>query len=184
MVSCYYLLDPRTQAVRYVGITSRRPSRRLAGHKYEARHTSKMSHRIYWIRSLLLLNISPVLTVQTTFADMDEAHTWERTTIARLRQEGYDLTNNTDGGEGTIGLIRNFTSEHRRKLGDIHRGKPVTLGGARIIDNAGRCSRYIKSCEVGLDSKDSPVRLEIISDLTAAKKTTPAVLRDGKTLGG
>ena len=65
-----------------------------------------------------------------------------------------------------------------------YRGKPVTLGGARKCDQARRCSLYIKSCDVGLDTEDSPARLEIVSDLSAAKKAAPAVLGEGKTNRG
>lgn len=51
-----------------------------------------------------------------------EAFALEIIRIAFWRSRGVDLTNLTDGGEGTSG--RKFTVEQRKKIGDAHRGKP------------------------------------------------------------
>lgn len=118
----YALIDPRTQKIRYVGWTSRAFDLRLSRHKTEAqRKTSQgkwlyQHHRANWLRSLLNAGVWPpghqTLETGTGLAWTQAEQRW----IQELRQQGVDLVNGTDGGEGTPGHTctpRKWTSEER-----------------------------------------------------------------------
>ncbi len=56
--SIYTLTDPRTSEVRYVGVTAGSLEVRLKGH---LRYKGK-DHRTAWVRSLLAVGVTPVIT--------------------------------------------------------------------------------------------------------------------------
>jgi hypothetical protein len=94
----YVLKNPRTNAVRYVGWTSRGADARLQSHIYEAL-ASQRTRRQRWILSLLSIGLIPTIEVIESgqgsgFADS------ERYWIAHYRARGTDLVNSTDGGDG------------------------------------------------------------------------------------
>src|SRR3990167_1338584 len=97
----YALSDPRTMLVRYIGVTSRRTTKRLTEHLSRAKKQRK-THRDCWIWHLSQLGIKPILSI------LESGHwtDWqgrEKYWIACYRKFG-DLVNHTDGGEGTPGL--------------------------------------------------------------------------------
>jgi hypothetical protein len=96
----YVLRDPRTNAIRYVGKTVRSLVRRLSAHIL--RSGEKRTHRDCWIAGLLMAGLKPVIEPIDVAGD-DWAEK-ERFWIAHFRAAGCDLTNQTDGGEGTPGL--------------------------------------------------------------------------------
>jgi len=102
----YALVDPRTNAVRYVGKADNLTTRAIA-HVNDRANTRKAR----WIQSLVTAGLRPrVVTLQTV-----EDVAWqaaERRWIALLRKAGCDLTNHTDGGEG----LCNPSAETREKL--------------------------------------------------------------------
>lgn len=140
-VSIYQLRDPRTMAIRYVGIAAN-PRRRLASHVAEAKNGRKnrpINHRSRWIRTLLQLGLRPVLEV------IESTDNWalrERYWIKRLRGEGHSLTNLTDGGEGTFGHtqsldVRAKHSSSRRdyfRLPQNRRAHSLALTGHAVSD--------------------------------------------------
>lgn len=90
-VSVYYLIDPRTQQVRYVGYTHR-PYRRYVDHT-----TSKeITHKGNWILGLQKIGLQPIFSVRCVVQTEDEAKRIEIALIARLP----NLTNMTAGGDG------------------------------------------------------------------------------------
>jgi hypothetical protein len=94
----YVLVDPRTDAIRYVGYTND-PERRLRAHMKPSGLRGH-AHRENWLRSLRAEGVWPDLVViaqRQTHEDIQEA---EREAIARLRVAGHDLTNGTPGGDG------------------------------------------------------------------------------------
>lgn len=105
----YTLSDPRTQEVRYVGVTTRRRKRYL-DHVSAANRGGK-THRDCWIRSLLAQGHIPVYqTIERgTGGGWQEA---EQRWIATYRGP-FDLTNLTDGGDGITGYVP--TPELRQK---------------------------------------------------------------------
>jgi hypothetical protein len=122
----YALIDPRNGAVRYVGQTVSIP-RRVISHRRHALETTK-THKAAWIRSLLDAGYEPQIVVleTTTVEGKDQA---EKKWIQHYRDAGANLTNLTDGGEGTPGgNIGNQnwklrTPEGNQRIGDAHRGK-------------------------------------------------------------
>lgn len=121
-VTGYFLLDPRTRAVRYVGITTRDPNIRYADHINGAKRNEgdrKNPFKVNWIRSLLALGLKPEFIKQTIFDEMADALRWEIETIARLRSEGCDLTNATNGGEGNVGWVPSLKTRQRQALAKL-----------------------------------------------------------------
>lgn len=130
----YALNDPRTGETRYLG-KSDFPKRRFQKHLRIA-HKAR-NHRECWILSLLNLGLHPVLEV------VDEIPTsqwqlWEREYIRVFRAIGFDLTNGTDGGEGTALLGEKnpmfgkpLAPEHREKIRAAKVGRPGTRLGIK-----------------------------------------------------
>ena len=108
----YTLSSELNGEVRYVGVTTNAKVR-LSLHLSRARNNVTKSHKDNWIRSLLALNINVIMT------EIESGHgpTWQEREmfwIAHYRATGADLTNATDGGEGTIGST--LSDEHRAKI--------------------------------------------------------------------
>jgi hypothetical protein len=111
----YALKDPRTEEVRYIGVTTD-PKRRFRKHL-----TSKdlSTPRARWIAELREAGLRPSQEIiETGTADSQAA---EKRWILFYRAEGCDLTNTTAGGNGTAGYI--FTPEARAKIGAGQRGR-------------------------------------------------------------
>jgi hypothetical protein len=118
----YTLSDPRTQQVRYVGITFR-GKLRYNEHLSRAM-TGGKTHRDCWIRSLVWAGIRPEFQVIET----GQGEGWqdaERAWIAKYRLSA-DLVNHTDGGDGTPGV--HPTIEMRRRLSETRKGVPYRPG--------------------------------------------------------
>ncbi|UEP42750.1 GIY-YIG nuclease family protein [Burkholderia sp. B21-005] len=108
----YVLRDPRTNAVRYVGKTVQSLARRLNAHIL--RSAAKRTHRDCWISGLTAAGLRPIIEcIATAGADWIER---EQFWIAHYRATGCDLTNQTDGGEGTPGI--EFSESFRRQLSE------------------------------------------------------------------
>ncbi len=56
----------------------------------------------------------------------EQAFSDERQQIAQLRNEGYQLCNVTDGGQGSSGTKRVFSAEHRARLSASHTGRKAS----------------------------------------------------------
>lgn len=118
----YALSDPRTGTIRYVGVTFR-GKRRFNEHLSRA-VTGGRTHRDCWIRSLITAGVRPAYAIlETGYGDgwQDRECYW----IARHRAIG-NLTNLTDGGDGTPGCIP--TPELRRKWSAMRAGVPYAPG--------------------------------------------------------
>lgn len=112
----YALSDPRTEEVRYVGV-SVRPKARYNEHLSHAVKEGN-THRDCWIRSLLTQEIRPAYSV----LEVATADTWqerEKYWIAKYRAAGH-LTNITEGGDGLPGYIP--TPELRQKWSQMRKG--------------------------------------------------------------
>ncbi len=109
--SIYILKDPRTNEVRYVGMTHG-VRRRFAEHLYSTKRNR--THVASWIQSLLKIGLKPVLEeIENGRGAWVER---ERFWIAEYRRLGSRLTNHTDGGEGTVGW--NPDAEWRKAAGE------------------------------------------------------------------
>ena len=118
----YTLSDPRTEQVRYVGVTFR-GKRRFNEHLSRSVMGGK-THRDAWIRSLIALGLRPVYQV----IERGQGQGWqdaERRWIAAYRQSS-DLANHTDGGDGAPGYVP--TAEWRAMRSAARKGIPYPPG--------------------------------------------------------
>lgn len=104
----YFLRDPRTGKIRYVGWTydTKRRFRMHLRDSLKNRHT----HKEYWICSLLQDGFKPILQIVEEVVNYLEREIYW---ISKLRSDGHDLVNSTDGGDGSIGL--KYTPERLAK---------------------------------------------------------------------
>jgi len=129
----YYLQDPTSEEIGYVGMTTESLSVRLRRHIYEAvrREHSENSAKNEWIRHMNDNGIKPVIVELEHTAYKEATHAFEREKfwIARVKEAGHYLTNMTDGGAGTPGLHIEHTEETREKL-----AKAATKYGDEVLE--------------------------------------------------
>lgn len=125
----YALVDPFTDAVRYVGKADD-VQRRLRGHINEAKR-GKRDHKNRWIASLLSRDARPQVRILESCGDnWKERETWW---ITELRAVGCGLTNSKSGGDGL-----EPTQDVRRKLSEAKRGKTPHNKGKKASEEARR----------------------------------------------
>lgn len=138
----YALLDPANRVVRYAGKTDF-PDRRIQVHIREA--TKLPTHCGRWINRLLAIGQKPVMEILDVVPD-DEANFWEREYIQNFRDRGFDLTNETSGGDGASCGRNNpmfgvkgaahpafgyrHTPEARQKISKSHAGEKNPMFGS------------------------------------------------------
>lgn len=110
----YALVDSRdTDTFRYIGITNN-PRSRLGLHMSQAQKEGWKKSR--WIQSVvadrseILMHILAEGLSQVAAMDMEVA------LISRLRADGLDLTNLTDGGDGVQGQVQSPETRSRKSL--------------------------------------------------------------------
>lgn len=92
----YTLSDPNTNKIRYVG-KSNFPEKRYYNHIHNCNRTP--THKNNWIKSLIKENLKPILNIIDE-VPMDNWQMYEIEWISKIRKEGHDLTNISDGGSG------------------------------------------------------------------------------------
>lgn len=100
-VRIYKLVDPRTDTVRYIGMTVQRLCKRLCGHVHHAKHNNSIRDK--WIKELLNLRLRPIISL---VEEVDKS-LWqkrEKYWIAYYRKVS-NLTNICDGGNGSPGMV-------------------------------------------------------------------------------
>jgi hypothetical protein len=111
----YTLLDPDTYAVRYVGVTTRKPVSRLRQHLSVAKGRKVRAHVYDWIRAL---SSAPIMRIEGCFKSSVEMYKAEVQRILHYKKLGADLTNLCPGGFGgdsnTLKRFR-WTPEARQK---------------------------------------------------------------------
>ena len=127
VVSIYSLLDPRDNAIRYVGATSTSLSRRLNRHIDAARNRARRKSKnkapeelSRWILSLLSENLRPI-ALPLEVLPKEAAPQAEVRWIAEKRRLGCSLLNITIGGPGHNGAPRDDAT--KRKLRDANIGR-------------------------------------------------------------
>lgn len=144
MILIYTLNDPITNEVRYIGITSKTLKERLRHHLKDANVFKLKSHKKYWIRQLLDKGMSPIIVLLETCNDYESGLKREIELISEYKSLGYNLVNNTNGGQGTIGLkltpqqkiekslrqtgkkLPSWTEERRKLMISILKGRKMT----------------------------------------------------------
>lgn len=120
VIVIYALVDPRTDVLRYVGMT-KHPRKRYWRHCHPG--PRNRTHRAQWIRALKQSGLKPEFIPLEEVASDDEAAISERFWIASLRAAGALLLNFAAGGEGGDTCSgRKLSSEHRAKIAASHIG--------------------------------------------------------------
>ncbi len=102
----YGLVDPRNNAIRYVGRTITM-AKRLRQHVIDSK--LRKTRVQCWISSLVKLGLTPHYTIlESGFSAYVDSGISECNWIAKLKAQGIRLTNSTDGGDGTRGMTRKF----------------------------------------------------------------------------
>lgn len=115
-----------------------------------------------------------------------ESFSWESYWIKYIGRRDLGtgtLCNLTDGGEGTSGII--FSEKHRRKIGEIHKGKKISKEHRQQISNAFKGiprSEEIKQKMRGPRKPQGPLSEEHKRKIGEANKGKPSWNR-GKKLG-
>lgn len=112
----YTLSDPDTNEIRYVG-KSNNPIKRLSDHIYHCNRT--ITHKNNWIKSLIKENKRPVVNI----LEEVPASNWEvfeKYWINKLIEEGHNLTNIAEGGNGTT--VHSYNTV--KKLIALHKENP------------------------------------------------------------
>jgi len=107
----YFLIDPVTAKIRYVGQTSLTLDRRLYYHMYRS---NEKSYKNSWIKSLVAINEAPLIECIETLDNLEECNNREIYWIDILKRNGIKLTNLVGGGNVTSGY--KFTEEQKLKM--------------------------------------------------------------------
>lgn len=95
----YGMLDPLTQRIRYIGLTTTSLDTRRGWHLKDDRPCP----RVVWIQSLLKQGLSPIMILLEEVPYRSKADDRERWWIAFGREANWDLLNVSDGGDGATG---------------------------------------------------------------------------------
>lgn len=144
----YYLIDPITKEIRYVGKTED-PWKRLDDHiNHDWKYT--FSKRTCWIIHLLKQNLCPIMVV----IDQCSLNVWQQEEvywIAYFKEIGCDLLNSTSGGDG----LCNPSQEVRDKISFGNKGeKSFHYGRPRPINVKAKISRTLQGHVVSQEIKD------------------------------
>lgn len=97
-IKIYYLKDPESLKIRYVGMTSKSLEYRLKKHIENAKYTKHNKHLCNWINKLLKNNLKPIIElIEEVNFDI-----WQQKEIYYISIYP-NLLNFTKGGEGTFG---------------------------------------------------------------------------------
>lgn len=96
-IQIYELIDPRTNQTRYIG-KSTNAKIRYSRHLNLGSLNKSNNHKNLWIKSLLKINLKPVLNVIDEVEESDWVF-FEKFYISLYKTWGFNLTNSTEGGE-------------------------------------------------------------------------------------
>ena len=163
MFQIYTLSDPRTEEVRYVGITKLELRKRLTRHVSLARRRPGY-HVSSWIHQLLERKLRPVITLIETTDNPERERYW----IQHYRSLGARLTNLSEGCEGQIGMERSEeTCQKIRQAGE-----------KRYLDRRGQKFGLLSPVEI---VGHSPVRWRCLCDCGQEVTVLSVSLGAGKT---
>lgn len=115
----YGLVDPRDGQIRYIGKSSYGMSRPLQ-HKAPHSLAKDKTYKGHWIRQLLSLGLVYSVVVLRNCTTNEESCQAEKEEIKKAKENGFQLTNLTDGGEGVCG--RKVSEKQKEKM----RGRNVS----------------------------------------------------------
>lgn len=126
MYKIYKLIDPISLEIRYIGRTKETLKRRLSKHVRDSK--IQKSHKSNWVQFLLKNNLKPLIEIiEADIKNLEEANKLEMYYIKLYKEEGYNLTNSTDGGGGAIGFkhseeaikkLKSYSHPHTKETKD------------------------------------------------------------------
>lgn len=146
----YKLIDPLTNEIRYVGKTKKSLIKRLYEH-LTLRNLKSNTHKNNWVKKLLNLNVKPkieLIEVVTENNWIDKEIYW----IKILRENGCNLTNTSDGGEGSFGY--KMTKESIDKSIKTRKNNDT-------LKRSDECKKLISKSKIG--KKQSKEHTELIA---------------------
>lgn len=116
----YKLVDPTDNRIRYIGLTFNSLKMRLKSHLSEP----GKSHKIYWIKKLKKMGLSPIIeSVESDISTYEEACEKEIYYIEYFRSLGCDLTNMASGGNKN----KKMSLETRNKMSESAKNRNFKL---------------------------------------------------------
>ena len=168
MIYIYTLKDPNTNTIRYVGKTKNLKMRYYA-HCSRHKLSKYKSYKSSWILSLLNNNQKPIMEVLDEIEDSNWEF-WEIYWISQLQTWGFDLTNMTKGGEGSLGgkgcLGYKHTEEAKKNI-SLKNSKPKSK---EWIEKAAKAMRKTVSTPILQYSKENILIKEYESFYKAAEQ--------------
>lgn len=167
----YSLSDPRTGEVRYVGKTIQPLRERLQAHLGYARSGGKRPV-CKWLRGLLAVGLEPIPQVLEFVPDGIPWEIREQFWIARFR-ESVSLTNISVGGPGGAGV--RHSDEWRKRMGDIHRGKKLSVATRNLLSAAHKGKQISAATKekISVALKGREFSAETCRKISAAKRGIP-----------
>ena len=156
----YGLMSKNDSEIRYVGKTTKRVYDRLANHKNDAKRSPKPRHLLHWMKMVGVENVTYVILEKCPIGNKDYLSYAERYWISSLKEMGKNLTNHTDGGEGTSGY--RWSDESRKRLSESAKGRHAGSRNPRYGVRGPDHPMYGIKGEnhPGFGYKDTPERLE------------------------
>lgn len=142
----YGLYSPEG-ALRYIGKTNKVLRERLLEHIRPSCVSREINYKNNWVKSLLSKGQEPVISVIQTLSNEQDLASAEQYWIRFFREQGCNLTNGTDGGEGVSGY--RLTEKHKQAISKAQKDRIRTKeetelnikhqpGRIEIVDGTGR----------------------------------------------
>lgn len=108
----YFLTDPQSLEIKYIGITSQSIKSRLSEHLYISK--SGTHHNANWIKKLARRGLKPSIQILQSFINEKDCIDAEQYWISYFKSVGCKLTNICTRGAGTL----HTSEETRRKISE------------------------------------------------------------------
>lgn len=179
----YGLVDPRTNELRYVGLSSKglkRPKQHLDPAKIyrKDRKSGKMSHCQNWLASLYEQNAKPEIVVLEECVSKEALNEAEIFYIAYYRSLGCALTNHQDGGYNRQKTGWTMSESSRQKCSEAAKKRyekdPSSLKkaiAARIAKPVSEEAKAVKSSKLKQRWLDNPEQMRAnITGIPSSKR--------------
>lgn len=117
----YALIDPKTEAVKYVGQTDN-IKRRFNDHISSSLNPKSDSYETYkarWIRKLSSENLKPIIEILEECDDYNQSNQREKYYVNKFTVEGYNLTNSY------VSDVTEFSEVTKEKMSKAKKGKKL-----------------------------------------------------------
>ncbi len=136
----YGLIDPRNGQLRYVG-KSCIGTKRAKNHAYPGVLGRDRTHTGNWIRGLHAQGLTHQFIIIEVHPDGSLLSKAEIFWIRYFKDQGHNLTNHTDGGEGQLGV--KFTDERKLKIARSHGAKPFIDENGNLYNSVRQAGREL-----------------------------------------